>query len=61
MPSIAGMLKVAYNMVDTDTFTAWEEGFLVNMWEQYEARKNTLNFTEKQVEVIERLYEKATR
>lgn len=59
MKSIGKMLEQCDGLRDTDDITEWENQFLTDMLERYlEAGKSTSDFTEKQVSVIERIYNK---
>lgn len=53
------MIEALDGMRDTKDLTQWENEFVTSILEQYLlAKKDTTKLTEKQVEVIDRIYSK---
>ena len=59
MPSIGKMLERCDGLRDTKDISEWENKFLTDILEKYHASgKSTSNFSGKQVEVIDRIFNK---
>ena len=59
MKSIGQMLELCDGLRDTKDISPWENTFLTDMIERYLiARKSTSAFSDKQVEIIDRIYNK---
>lgn len=58
MASINNMVKKCAGLIDTRDVTAWENEFLQSIVETTDAGDNTSMLTEKQVDVLERIYTK---
>lgn len=57
--SIGKMIELLDGMRDTKDLTSWENGFVTSIVEKYLlAKKDTSQFTGKQVECIEKIYNK---
>ena len=59
MKSIGNMLEMCDGLRDTKDISDWENNFLTDMLEKYLiAKKSTSSFSGKQVETIEKIYNK---
>lgn len=58
MASITNMVKQCAGLVDTKDVTAWENAFLHSILRQTKNGDDTRSLTEKQIEVLERIYGK---
>lgn len=59
MKSIGQMLEMCDGLRDTTDISDWENGFLTGLLERYLlAKKSTSDFSDKQVEMIEHIYNK---
>ena len=58
MASLNTMVKRCSALVDTTDLTDWENRFMGNVIRQTNDGDNTSTLTEKQVESLERIYEK---
>jgi hypothetical protein len=59
MISIGKMIERLDGLRDTRDLTAWENTFVMNMVERYQAAgKSTSSFSDKQVETVEAIYNK---
>ncbi|MDP1681051.1 MAG: hypothetical protein Q8L39_04675 [Burkholderiales bacterium] len=57
--SVGTMIEQLDGLRDTEDLTEWEQGFVTNVLGQYiKAKKNTQQFTEKQVERVEQIWAK---
>ena len=57
--SIGAMIEQLDGLRDTDDLNQWEQDFVTSVLERYlRARKDTRSLTEKQVEIIERIWKK---
>jgi hypothetical protein len=59
MKSIGQMIELLDGLRDTSDITPWENGFITSILESYlKAKKSTSHLTERQVETIEKIYNK---
>lgn len=56
--SIGSKLKKAEGLIDTRDINEWESNFLQSLVDKAARDKGTQNFTEKQIDVLERIYSK---
>lgn len=58
MASLNAMVVSCSGMVDTNDLNAWENEFVQSIVEQTDEGKDTRTLTEKQIEVLTRIYRK---
>lgn len=58
MLSIDSMLKRIESLTDSDDLTPWENDFVSSVWEQSKQGMDTTRLSEKQIDVIERIFNK---
>lgn len=58
MASINTMVQRVSGLVDTNDLTDWESDFVTSVVEQTNDGKNTTSLTEKQIDVLERIFRK---
>lgn len=58
MASLNTMVKKCAGLVDTTDVTPWEDQFLQSVLEKTAQGDNTTSLTEKQIDVLERIYSK---
>lgn len=58
MTSLNTMVKKCAGLVDTKDVTPWEDQFLQSVLEKTGDGNNTTSLTEKQIDVLERIYGK---
>lgn len=58
MKSIGKMIELCEGLIGTKDVTPWEDGFLSGVVERYQQDKSTSSLSAKQVETIERIYNK---
>jgi len=58
MKSLGQMLSLAHGLCGTKDVTDWEETFLEDTWVRTNEGRDTARLSEKQVAVIERIYNK---
>ena len=58
MASITTMVRQCAGLVGTKDVNDWEDNFLSGLCERTQDGKNTTSLTEKQIEVVERIWRK---
>jgi len=58
MASIGIMIEQISALADTTDVNEWENEFITNVSDRYLPQKNTMQFTAKQVEIIEKIWKK---
>lgn len=58
MASLNTMVQRVSGLVDTKDLTDWESDFVTSVVEQTNDGKNTTSLTEKQIDVLERIFRK---
>lgn len=58
MASVGVMIKTIKGLLGTKDITDWEENFIEDISEKTQDGRNTTTLTEKQVESVERIYQK---
>lgn len=58
MKSIGDKIRRLGGLIDTKDVTRWENDFLDSIWGQTNGGLRTTHLTEKQIEVIERIFNK---
>ena len=58
MTSIGKMIEQLDGLRDTKDISDWENSFITSICDKYFPAKDTRNFSEKQVEIIERIFKK---
>ena len=56
--SIGTQIKQIAGLLDTDDLTEWEKGFVASVNHRSKRGTETRTLTDKQVETVERIYEK---
>lgn len=58
MKSIGKMIELCEGLIGTKDITPWENDFLSSVVDQYRKEKNSSSLLAKQVEIVERIYNK---
>lgn len=58
MKSIGKMIELCEGLIGTNDITPWENDFLSSVVDQYRKEKNSSSLSAKQVEIVERIYNK---
>lgn len=58
MASLNTMVKSCSGLIDTKDVSDWENNFLTNIAERTRDGDNTTSLTERQIEILERIYKK---
>lgn len=58
MKSIGQMISQLEALVGTDDVTEWERDFIMSVCNRTDSGKNTTSLSEKQVDVVTRIYKK---
>ena len=58
MASLNSMVKKVAGLVETVDVSPWESNFIASVQRQTSNGDNTTSLTEKQIEVLERIYDK---
>lgn len=58
MASLTTMVKRCMGLIDTKDITPWENSFLVSIQEKTKSGDDTRPLTEKQIEVVEKIFSK---
>lgn len=58
MKSLGDMIRRLGGLIDTQDVTPWENKFLDSIWAQTNGGLRTTHLTEKQIDAIERLFQK---
>ena len=58
MKSVAIMLERIHALEGTTDLSKWEQGFVVNVWQQSRSGKDTSQLSGPTIEIIERIFNK---
>lgn len=58
MASLNTMVQRVHGLIDTKDLSDWESDFVASVVEQTSDGKNTTSLTEKQIDVLERIFRK---